>query len=184
MAKNLELPGKIETKSEMYQHLYAGRFGNYPQAWRSLKELKASKYRGCVSLRSLQTSNPVRLYHVPYAELGERIAALPQAYRQAGFAFSESPDDSKRTIQGEWDGFNLTYSFLPLPMRDAFDKQMLSASHPQALWLLKRHLDQSDYEWLGELLESFPKHVVEFSAFSVRVGVLRRRMIVWEVRHY
>lgn len=178
------MTNRITTKGEMYRLLYGGRFGNYPQAWRSLDEIRASGYSGHVSIRSVQTSNPVKLYHVPAEQLAGKVAALPQSHREAGLVFSESPDDSKRTIQGEWDGFNLTYSFAQAPMRLAFERQMLHADGPRARWLLKRYLDVSDYEWLDDLLHDFPNHVVEFSAFSCRVGTHRRRMIVWEVRHY
>lgn len=174
----------MDTKGEMYRHLYAGRFGNYPQAWRSLAEIRASKYSGHVSIRSLQTSNPVKLYHVPADQLAAKVASLPASHRDSGLVFSESPDDSKRTIQGEWDGFNLTYSFYQAPMRLAFEKQLLHADGAKARWLLKKYLDASDYEWLDELLVDFPDHVIEFSGFSIRVGTHRRRMICWEVRRY
>lgn len=174
----------ILTKGQMYQLLYAGKFGNYPLAWESLKDVLKSKYRGYISLRSRQTSNPVKLYHIPFDDLLNQINNLPESHRSGGLVFSESPDDSKRTIQGEWDGYSLTYSFARLPMRFAFEKQMLHAEGSKARWLLKRYLDASDYEWLDELLTEWPKHVVEFSVFSCRVGILRRRMVVWEVRRY
>lgn len=175
---------RFETKGEMYRALYAGRFGNYPRAWQSLKEVLESGYSGHVSIRSKQTSNPVKLYHVPADELAGKVHSLPPAHRDAGLVFSESPDDSKRTIQGEYDGFNLTYSFYQAPMRLAFEKQMLHAEGPSARWLLKRYLESADLEWLDDLLLDFPGHVVEFSAFSCRVGMDRRWMIVWEVRAY
>jgi hypothetical protein len=176
--------GRITTKSEMYRLLYGGRFGNYPRAWESLEAVLASGYGGHVSIRSLQTSNPVKLYHVPAAELSARVAALPPAHRDAGLVFSESPDDSKRTIQGEWDGFSLTYSFFKAPMRLAFERELLHAEGPRARWLLKHYLDAADYEWLDDLIRDFPGHVVEFSGFSCRVGTHRRRCIFWEVRYY
>lgn len=174
----------MATKSEMYRHLYAGRFGNYPRAWQSVAEIHASGYSGHVSIRSLETSNPVKLYHVPAAEIPAKVDALPLSHRKAGLVFSESPDDSKRTIQGEWDGFNLTHSYFQAPMRLAFERQLLHADGPQARWLLRHYLDAADYEWLDELLVDFPGHVVEFSGFKCRVGTHRRRMIVWEVRAY
>lgn len=168
----------------MYEHLYNGRFGNYPLAWESLQEVLESSYRGHISLRSRQTSNPIRLYHIPFSDLNTTLAKLPIEQTKYGLVFSESPDDSKRTIQGEWDGFSLTYSFYKAPMRLAFEKQMLHAEGAKARWLLKSYLDVSDYEWLGELIEDFPNHIVEFSGFSCRVGVLRRYAVFWECRLY
>lgn len=175
----------IDTKGDMYRLLYTGRFGNYPLAWKSLADLLASDYRGLVSVRSLQTANPVRLYGVPRNELQGRIADLTSAERSGGLVFSEfMPHGSHGTIQGEWDGFNLTYTFAKAPMRQAFDLQQLFAEGPRARLILQGSLDASDYEWLEELLADFPGHVVEFSGYKIRVGTLRRRMIVWEVRRY
>jgi hypothetical protein len=41
-----------------------------------------------------------------------------------------------------------------------------------------------DYDWLQELLEIYPDHVIEFSSYSVPVGNLQRCLVVWEVRKY
>jgi hypothetical protein len=168
----------------MYELLYAGRFGNYPRAWESLEELQASGFSGEVSLRSKEVSNPVKLYHIPSEKVAEIVAALPEAQRNSGLVFSEAPPDSQRAIQGEWDGTNLTYSFVPKPMRLAFVEDMRHADGLEAKTLLRYYLDPADVEWLDELLEDFPDHVVEFSGFKIRTGTHRRRMIVWEVRQY
>jgi len=180
----LQLPTTIDTKTEMYRHLYAGRFGNYPLAWETLDEVLRSGYTGCVSLRSRQTSNPVRLYHIPFNELEKTVAELPPLHRDGGLVFSEAPPDDKRVVQGEWDGYSLTYSFYRAPMRLAFEKQLLHADGLTAKQILRHYLDAADYEWLNDLVDDFPGHVVEFSGYSCRVGTHRRRCIFWEVRKY
>lgn len=180
--------GFITNKNQMYRLLLDGTFGNHARAWESLDALAASGYRGHVSLRSKETSNPVRLYHVPYDDLATTVAALPPDQTKPGLIFSESPPDAERTLQGEVmrneSGLKLTYSFAPHPMRIAFEKQILSATGLVAGLLLRKHLDPCDYEWIETLLDDWPGHVVEFSGFLVKVGTLQRRCLIWEVRNY
>lgn len=181
---------KVANKKQMYKRLLSGRFGNIVQAWPSYADIEASGYRGHVSIRSKQTSNPVRLYHVPFDDLKAAVDGLPESYRKAGLMFSESPPDHKRTIQGElmrWEhgGYYLTYSYAPHPMRIAFDKQRLEARGLAAKMILLHHLSPVDYDELQGLLESYPDSVIEFSAFSCPVGIIPgRRMVIWEVRNY
>lgn len=176
---------RIETKGEMYRLLESGRFGNYPLSWRSVRDVQVSGFAGLVSVRSRQIANPVRLYGIPVSQLTATISRLPDDQKNADLTFSEFvPHETHGTIQGEWDGFSLTHSFYRAPMRIALERQLLHAEGPAARWILKRHLDATDYEWLDDLLVDFPGHVVEFSGFACRVGTLRRRTIFWEVRAY
>lgn len=174
----------VSNKSIMYRLVKTGRFGNYPCFWSTLEEVERSGFGGLVSLRSLETSNPVRLYHIPAKELRKTVEALPAEVRAAGLTFSEAPPDHLRTIQGEYDGHNLFYSFDPSPMRIALEKDGRQADGLTAKMLMRQHLDPGDVEWIEELLEDFPNHVVEFSGFRVRCGQLKRRTIIWEVRLY
>jgi len=176
---------QIKNKRQMYDLLQAGRFGNIARQWNSLDDLDASGYEGLVSMRSREISNPVRLYHVPKHEMRTAVANLTDAQRMSGLVFSEAPPDHERTIQGEYDGHCLTYSFAPLPMRLAFDQQRLDERGLAARMTLRRHLEPGDFDWLHELLDEFPGSVIEFTAFRVPVGVLPgSKMLVWEVRHY
>lgn len=173
----------------MYSMLMGGRFGNFVRAWDSLPEVLASDYRGLVSLRSRERSNPVRLYHVPVDALEATVGAQPQASRAAGFVFSESPPDHKRSIQGELmrdeAGYYLHYSFAPEPMRIALEQDGRHARGLQAKLILEKYLEPSDYDALQDLLDEYPGAVIEFTGFTVPVGVIpHRKMVVWEVRHY
>lgn len=179
----------IRNKQQMYSMLLAGRFGNFVRAWDTLPEVLASGYRGLVSLRSRERSNPVRLYHVPIEELPATVTKLPPEHQRAGFVFSESPPDHKRTLQGELcrdeSGYYLHYSFSPEPMRTALAQDGRHARGLTAKSLLETYLEPSDYDALQELLDDYPGAVIEFSAFTVPVGVIpHRKMVVWEVRHY
>jgi hypothetical protein len=169
-----------------YRMLRTGRFGNYPAAWSSLEDVLAGGFTGEVSIRSREISNPVRIYHIPVADLAATVAALPEEQKRAGLEFSEAPPDDKRVVQGERDGQRLYYSYVGKPMRFALAEGGQHLYWAQARMFLKRHLTAGDYEWLESLLEDFPGHTVEFSAFSVPVGQLGpttgSQCIFWELR--
>jgi hypothetical protein len=173
----------------MYRKLLSGQFGNIMRAWPSLDAVEQSGYRGFVSMRSMQRDNPIRLYHVPFAELRERVAALPPALKKHGLVFSESPPDECRIIQGELTinhcGYWFEHTYSPLPMRLAFDVQRSRATGLEAKLLLERYVSPPDLDDIKHLLEAYPDHVIEFSAFSIPIGVIPgRRACIWEVRQY
>jgi hypothetical protein len=176
---------RIENKQQMYRLLRAGQFGNAMRVWGSIDSLESSDYRGEVSLRAVEASSPIRFYHVPFSDARatvERLNGLP-------LLINESPPDDKLTIQGEVmraaGGCYLHYSYDPSAMKLALTKSGRHARGIEAAMILQETLTPSDYDALQELLDAYPDAVVEFSAFRVPVGVLpRRKMVVWEVRHY
>lgn len=168
----------------MYDLIERGRLGNYPRWWRTIEQIHADGYRGHVSIRSLTRSNPVKLYHVPAHRLAKCVSRLPKEHRDAGLVFSESPPDEKRVIQGEWDGRHLTYSYAKLPMRLAFEQDLRHANGLRAISLLRSAVPPRDFDWMDELLLSFPGHTIEFSTFRSRVGLLSGFTLFWEVRGY
>jgi hypothetical protein len=95
----------------------------------------------------------------------------------------------KTVLQGEVQQsiahLDLYYSTVAKPMRDALKKEAHQASGVAALVLLKGSLNARSYEWLMYLLEAYPDHVVEFSAFSVEWGTVPGyNTCYWEVRKY
>lgn len=175
---------RVTSKRIMYELVDRGRFGNYPLNWTSVEDVIASGFQGEVSIRSTVVSNPVKLYHVPVSELAARVAALDPKYTKAPLRFSEAPPEHLRTIQGEWDGTRLTYTFDANPMRIALLNDCRHATGIMARSLLRTYLDPADVDWLDELLTDFPDHTVEFSGFNAPVGILQTRMYVWECRYY
>ena len=168
----------------MYRLVKEGRLGNYPRAWSTIDAVEQSGFDGLVSLRSLERSSPLKLYHVPAKSLRCTLADVPQCLLDRGVTYCEAPPDDKRTIQGEYDGENLFYSFDPTPMRIALERSGKQVHGLTARLLLRHYLDPADLDWLDALIEQYPDHVIEFSGFRVRCGTLNTRMIVWEVRAY
>jgi hypothetical protein len=169
----------------MYSLMQEGRFGNSLRIWKNLRDYVESEYRGPTGLRSTQVAGAFH-YHLP------AITAITvgQVLEKEGkhVVFSESAPDHCRTFQGELcevDGIlELTYSTARTHMRAAL-KQASYASGPQARLILKQFLEPASYEDILELLDVYPKHVIEFTAFDCYVGPAKgRNTCIWEVRLY
>lgn len=102
---------------------------------------------------------------------------------------SEMAPTEKTVLQGEVmrvpGGLYLYYSTLVAPMRDALAAGAQSARGIIALELLRGAMDANSCDWLWELLERYPDHVVEFSCYSTQWGSLSGfNTVFWEVRLY
>jgi hypothetical protein len=101
-----------------------------------------------------------------------------------------APDD-KCTLQGEvCRTIRGLESYLEvgggLPMRQAMAAgHMKHRGYLETKVLLERYMDASSRDDLDALLELYPDHTVEFSCFSVDVGVFpNRNTLFWETRLY
>ena len=89
---------EVRTKRQMYRDLQAGRFGNTAASWDSWEAVLQSGYRGLISLRCKDVSNPTKLYHLPFESVQWEIQRLPASQRKAGFVYVATPDDSLSLI--------------------------------------------------------------------------------------
>lgn len=179
----------VLTKSAMYRHLFAGRFGNFLQSFDNPLAARRANFRGPLTLRHKNVSNITKLYHLTVAEAIQHHAWLTAAgHDPRNIITQEAPPDDKRSIQGELSrnhrGLYLLYTFVPKPMRVALLEQSHEATGLRALGLLRYHLDPADVDDLMELLDVWQPEAIEFSSFTVPCGVLRRRTVVWETRSY
>jgi hypothetical protein len=175
----------ITNKRQMQQLLASGRLGNAMRMWPNLEALQASGYDGLVYVRSMQISNSDKLFEVPAAEVAERLNQRRIAL--ASCRFYEAPLNELRVIQGEFchlPPYYLNYTMAHEPLRTALERDSRHAYGSEALGILRHYCDPADYDWLHELLDVYPGHVIEFSVLRQRVGTLRRRMVIWEVRSY
>lgn len=79
----------------------------------------------------------------------------------------------------------LFYSTAALPMREALRIYPQHTDGFRARCLLRHFLSPASYSDFEPILESYPDHVIEISAFSCHLGDLPgRNAIVWEVRQY
>ena len=175
----------MATKDEMYTLLRRGAFGNTPETWRTARELIESGYSGEVGIRNFGISGSF------YPHLSVLTALM--IFEHIKFCgqraiFSESAPDHLRTIQGEVCEYGgqiyFDYSFEKTNLRAAMKNATRSVGLA-ARTILRSYLSPSSYEDLMAVLEVYPGHVVEFTAFESCVGSLRgRNSYTWEVRNY
>lgn len=176
----------ISTKAANYDLWLRGRFGNLLRVWESLEALDESGYSGLVTMRYKSPASPWMRYAIPLEDV--RPQALAWVLEGADLdlmVFSETLPD-RETLQGEFDGLHLHFSRARgLKMRDALRDHGEHADGPGARLLLKAALDPASYEDLMSLVEDWPGHVVEFSAYGCDIGTIPgRNTIIWEVRAY
>lgn len=185
----------LTNKTRMYRALNSGLLGNHMPTWNGadpeLRTLIDQKQIGpLVSIRAMTVSASIKKYHVPVETLFDLFESVEKQYglSRKHLTVCEAPPDDFRTIQGEVSiterGLSLFSSFATLPMRNALEKDGTMSYRLKASSLLKQYLDACDCDWLHELLELYPDHTIEFTGFTRRVGVLNRRMLIWEVRAY
>jgi hypothetical protein len=181
---------KILTKKQYYEMASTCKFGNKLMTWDGRGEWEKSGYSGPIRFRSKVPGSRIFTSGKPY-EGPEILAAYKQLLETGAAAadevvFCEPAPEEYLTIQGEIFlgdcGFELGHSTEPnITCREA----MTRASHSRglrALSILRSNLDPQDFEDLIDLTLDYPDHVVEFSSYSKKVGVLDRRLVVWEVR--
>ncbi len=181
----------VLTKRDFVKRYAAGEFGNASPTW--------DNYQEWANAHGWQHGN---LFHIRNRIIGEttwydvpvlglrfnwyRACELVPA--QLLYISAMAPTE-KTLFQGEvqrglW-GYDLTYTTVAKPMRDALQQQTYVANGIIAKLLLEHYLCSRSYEWLEYLLEEYPGHVIEFSTYSVEWGtVLGYNTVFWEIRRY
>jgi len=103
------------------------------------------------------------------------------------YRFNEPMPDESLILQGEvvnkcgklW----LAYCRDKVTMRVALGN-LTHVVGLQARMILKGACDATSFVWIEELLERYPNHAIEFSAFEKKVGHLNLNTVIWEVRRY
>lgn len=177
----------ITEKKQMYELLQAGMLGNRVPIWFDLQQWRQDTDDGkgeLWALRSMRKSDKAKL------RLGlapsEVIPTANQLFPAGGFnvspVYNEFMTARIDVALTEADPAGLyVYWTQDKTLRNGWQH-----SHGvTARMLLRQHLWPSDLDCLDELLELYPDHVVELSAFERAVGVVPcRNTVTWEVRRY
>lgn len=184
--------GSVDSKADYYRRAETLEFGNKLRVWPNFWEWFNSGYVGGIRFRSRNRGSAAFTMGPPIPH-GKVIDAYNDllwnhGYDAAELLFCEPSPEDRNVIQGEVcrsdRGLELSWSTEPgITNREAMTRANYSTGLA-AKMILEAKLDPADFECLMELLDEYPDHVVEFSAFSAELGVLRRRMVVWEVRKY
>lgn len=180
----------VKTKLDFVRRYRAGEFGNAAPTWETFDELLASGYQGFVHFRNRTAGGPT-WYNVSVADTFVRYAYILAngLAKEDDLYFSGMAPTERTLFQGEVradeEHYSLTYSLLPLTMRQALATDARYAKLTEAVILLRYFLCGNSYDWLMYLLESYPGHTIEFSTYSVNWGTVPRfNTVFWEVRQY
>lgn len=178
----------ITTKHLNFEYHRKGYFGNKLKTWYSFKEFLNDNYNEPVSIR-YSGSNP-GMYVVynctnPIQTIKEFIST---GANENLFIINESAPDERLLIQGElmkdYNGYYLFYSLEKGKMRDCL-KNGIHLSGLSVKLLLQQYLFPSSFDDIMDLLDLYPNHVIEFSAYELPLGDCQNRnTIIWEVRLY
>lgn len=183
----------VLTKTDFYRRFLAGEFGNRGPIWfdyeswcldcRSLVNLMSEDARFMIRSSKPGGFNQANL------ESHEVVAMWLVHSRKEQLSISLMCPHDRQTINGELQrdhrGLCLMYSSVKAPMRQSLAAGGRQVFGMQAHEVLDANVYTPDREWLMELLDLYPDHVVEFTAFRIYWGVVPlSKCAVWEVRKY
>ena len=202
---------EIRSKRQFFAMWEAGLLGNRTRLWRD--PLEAARWGmerdinrcmcasrdgrksfegtmiGFRELRKPGSAGAGKWERVPWMLVPETALQWKREGRE--FIMDDGCPDEYRTLQGEvvrtergLEGFLDLEG--KLPMRPAMAAgHMKHRSYLETRVLLERFMDPNSREDLDSILELFPDHAIEFSCFSVNVGIFpRRNTLFWETRLY
>ncbi len=191
---------KIISKVQFYSLWEAGVLGNRTRLWHDPREafrwgLSGFRKRkepieiGFREVRSSASAGKGKWTKVPWNEVLKTAEEWSKEGRR--FIMDDGAPDDKRTIQGELcRTFRGLEGYIDmgskLPMRVAMSQGfMRHCTGSEIRVLLNTYMDPSSHDDIDMLFELYPDATIEFSCFSVDVGVFPgRNTLIWEVRNY
>lgn len=178
----------VKTKQDFYRRWRDMEFGNRNHSFDTIEQVMKSGLPGPFAIRYKIPGSKWMRYHIPRSDL-KTVADefVSQGARQELLEFSDMQRDEFIVLQGEAQrddrGLCLFVSRDKVPMRQALlnARQYFGVAAERVLdWAC----DGASADCIRELLDRYAGHVVEFSAYSRKVGVLGRNTLIWEVRAY
>lgn len=177
----------VLTKRDFARRYKHGEFGNASPTWDRLEDVQLRK-NAYYNIRN-RVIGGLCVYEIPSHLLKPEWVTACIRCGAANLYISEMAPHDKQLIQGEVRRseryFDLRYTTVKKPMRDALREQEYYADGVEAVELLKRDMCPNSWEWLNVLFGRYPDHVVEFTSFSCCWGTLPRyNTVFWETRRY
>jgi hypothetical protein len=186
---------RIRNKAEFFRLWEAGVLGNRTRLWRDPEEAYhwgREQGRGLalpkIGFREIGKTGGGAWEKVPWSSV--LLTAFRWQKLGRKFIMDDGAPDDKRTLSGEvcrtYRGLEGSLGVFQIPMREAMAKGLLlPRSGSTILALLDRFMDPSSIADLHALLDLYPDAAVEFSCFTVNVGIFPgRNTIFWETRNY
>lgn len=181
----------VSNKRDFVRRYESGEFGNQAPTWNNIADfLDSGPHHGLFHVRNriagADTWYNVQAEDVP--GVWERACTF-YGYKPADLYISAMAPTERTLIQGEvqqgTNGLEFYYSTVAKPMREALACESMQVSGTIAVLLLTKYLCPNSYEWLQILLERYPNHVIELSAYECSWGTLPGfNTVFWEVRRY
>ncbi len=182
---------KIFDKRTMYDLQSRLKLGNSLLTWSTIEEARKSAYSGPIAIRGL-ISGLGMVTNIEKKDLekaGEEYL-FSRKCRKEDIILSEMAAPSmgiKRELNCQLsrteEGIYLEFDTRNIHLNEAM-KNPQRAALSRAKSILTARTDPSDYDDLEVLLEEYECPIIEFSVLDRNVGWAKRRMVVWEVRHY
>lgn len=181
----------VKTKTDFVKRYISGEFGNRSPTWNHLNDFIATSHTTTdrFHLRTRRASGDTWYDIKAWRMLEYWQLALKKGYRPEELYISQMAPTLNTTLQGELmqteDGLMLRGTYVRLPMRKALKLSSFVVTSLRAVCQLKTYCDPVSVDWMNELIERYPGHVIEFSTYNVTFGTIPRlNTIIWEVRDY
>lgn len=181
------MPEPVTSKRKFVRLYQRGAFGNRAPTWNGLDDYLSDDYHGLVHIRN-RVAGGATYYNVSPGVVPYLWRKVTNSNSDSWYLSAMAPTEDT-LIQGEVQRsprvLDLRYTTVRQPMRNALANEQYHAYGLQAVCLLRYYLDPASYDWLQELLDLYPDHVVEFSTYECCWGTEPcRNTVVWEVRRY
>lgn len=184
---------KVTNKSQMYDLLAKGEFGNTTKQFFSYREwfYSGDSYKfHSWGIRTLTPGGPF----FPYVE-GIDVMDICNRLSKLGYKINISPmvdDAANVTLWADvYDSpTGLKVYGIEYPGKGASWRALMPSKGRQWVGItshlmLKKHLNESSYADLEALRDKYPGHVYELSALDRNLGQIPgRNAVIWEVRTY
>ena len=182
----------VLTKKDFVRRYNCGEFGNASKTWQTYRDWsndddrRKGLYGNLYHWRN-RSGGQKSFYNLPDVDVAHKFLYELEE-DDSGWYISAMAPHTCNLLQGEVQlsptRYDLVYSTAQdIPMRDALASASRYATGLKAESLLRTCLNPVSYDWLQILLERYPEHVVEFSAFSKCWGTLPGyNTVFWEVR--
>lgn len=187
----------ITTKQQYYDMAAQGKLGNTWWEWKPFDFLESMEplrwfrdWERVWAVRCMVPGGPFTV-DLPWMQAYETAVEVEKKY---GGARISPMTYAFPGLRCEGQGYFVDCNALPglyfheaepsVSMRRAFENYPSIHRRGLPARCRLRALLQEDYDWVMELIDLYPEHVVEFSTMSVPCGTMNKRTVIWEVRKY
>ena len=173
----------------MYKYLEAGLFGNRFRIWYTIEDMLQAVEDGFDWLVGVRFVGVPGLPYYHHKTPQEAIYIANNTDIKYPPVFYEASPDQFITIQGEITdyphGYGVEWSTVKTHMRAALAAERLSDFNYHIPAIIRKHFNDSSYQDLLWLFDTYPGCTIEFTCYETIVGQLPgRNTVLWECRHY